>query len=93
VADRDSSQAAIKDYEVTDGSEIHMHRAGGIERGKTVGKGQDQLDSAKTGARSLRAKIALAKQTSAEATRDSGPQRQSTIARFVQPFAGIIVSK
>src|SRR6516225_8389893 len=60
-ADRDSSQAAIQDFEVQlRYAEIQLHRATELKAASV--QSQDQLDNAQTSADSLRAKIALAKQ-------------------------------
>ncbi len=63
-ADRDSSQAAIADYEVQlRNAEIELRRAEQLVKGGV--QTQEFLDNARTTADSLRAKIALAKATSA----------------------------
>jgi RND family efflux transporter MFP subunit len=93
VADRDSSQAAIQDYEVQlRYAEIQLHRAAELKAANV--QSQDQLDSAQTGADSLRAKIALAKQqVSAANARIQVAQQAVDNCTIRAPFAGIIVSK
>ena len=93
VADRDSSQAAIQDYEVQlRYAEIQLHRAAELKAANV--QSQDQLDNAQTGADSLRAKIALAKQqVSAANARIQVAQQAVDNCTIRAPFAGIIVSK
>ncbi|HEY1423720.1 MAG TPA: biotin/lipoyl-binding protein, partial [Candidatus Acidoferrum sp.] len=58
VADRDSSKAAIQDFEVQlRYAEIQLHRATELKAANV--QSQDQLDNAVTAADSLKAKIAL----------------------------------
>src|SRR6266404_3491223 len=93
VADRDSSKAAIQDFEVQlRYAEIQLHRA--VELKAANVQSQDQLDNARTAADSLRAKIALARQqvTAANARIDVAQQAVDNCT-IRAPFAGIIVSK
>jgi RND family efflux transporter MFP subunit len=92
-ADRDTSQAAIADYEVQlKNAEKELLRA---EKLQAAGvQTQEALDNAATAADSLRAKIALAKQTvvGAKARIDEAQQAvDNTIIRA--PYTGIVVSK
>jgi RND family efflux transporter MFP subunit len=92
-ADRDTSQAAIADYDVQlKNAEKELVRA---EKLQAAGvQTQENLDNATMAADSLRAKIALAKQTviGAKARIDEAQQAvDNTIIRA--PFAGIVVSK
>jgi RND family efflux transporter MFP subunit len=93
VADRDSSQAAIRDYEVQlRYAEIQLHRSQELTAAKV--QSQDQLDNAMTAADSLRAKIALAKQQVAGSeARIREAQQAVDNCTIRAPFAGIIVSK
>jgi RND family efflux transporter MFP subunit len=93
VADRDSSKAAIRDYEVQlRYAEIQLHRAEELTAAKV--QSQDQLDNAMTAADSLRAKIALAKQQVAGSeARIREAQQAVDNCTIRAPFAGIIVSK
>jgi multidrug efflux pump subunit AcrA (membrane-fusion protein) len=83
IADRDSSKAAIQDYEVQlRYAEIQLHRAKELKAANV--QSQDQLDNAETAADSLRAKIALAKQqVTAANARTQVAQQAVTTARFV----------
>lgn len=93
VADRDSSKAAIQDFEVQFRyAEIQLHRATELKAANV--QSQDQLDNAVTAADSLKAKIALAKQqvVGAEA-RIREAQQAVDNCTIRAPFAGIIVSK
>ena len=92
-ADRDSSQAAIADYEVQlKNAEIEFHRtqqlvASGVST-------QQALDSATMSADSLRAKIALAKQQVVAANARIAESQQAVDNCTIRaPFAGIVVSK
>src|SRR5215470_12776139 len=93
VADRNSSQAAIKDFEVQlRYAEIQLHRATELKAASV--QSQDQLDNAQTSADSLRAKIALAKQqVSASEARINEAQQAVDNCTIRAPFSGIIVSK
>lgn len=92
-ADRDSSQAAIADFEAQlRFAEIELHRAQQLQAAGV--QTQEALDSARTNAESLRAKIALAKQQvqGAEA-RIREAQQAVDNCTIRAPFAGIVVSK
>jgi RND family efflux transporter MFP subunit len=93
VADRDSSRAAIQDYEVQlRYAEIQLHRAQELKAANV--QSQDQLDNARTAADSLKAKIALAKQQVAGAeSRIAVAQQAVDNCTIRAPFSGIIVSK
>jgi RND family efflux transporter MFP subunit len=93
VADRDSSKAAIQDYEVQlRYAEIQLRRATELKAANV--QSQDQLDNAQTAADSLRAKIALAKQqVIASNARIQEAQQAVDNCTIRAPFAGIIVSK
>jgi RND family efflux transporter MFP subunit len=92
-ADRDSSQAAILDYEVQlKNAEIEYHRTQQlVKEGVST---QQALDSAVMTADSLRAKIALAKQQVIAADARIKEQQQAVDNCTIRaPFAGIVVSK
>jgi RND family efflux transporter MFP subunit len=92
-ADRDSSQAAIADYEVQlRNSQILLHRAEQLQKAGV--QTQEALDNALTAVDSLRAKIALAKQqvTAAE-SRIAVAQQAVDNCTIRAPFAGVVVSK
>jgi HlyD family secretion protein len=93
VADRNSSRAAIQDFEVQlRYAEIQLHRATELKAANV--QSQDQLDNAQTAADSLRAKIALAKQQVAGSeARIQEAQQAVDNCTIRAPFAGIIVSK
>ena len=93
VADRNSSRAAIQDFEVQlRYAEIQLHRATELKAANV--QSQDQLDNAQTAADSLRAKIALAKQqVAASEARIQEAQQAVDNCTIRAPFAGIIVSK
>ena len=93
VADRNSSRAAIQDFEVQlRYAEIQLHRATELKAANV--QSQDQLDNAQTTADSLRAKIALAKQqVAASEARIQEAQQAVDNCTIRAPFAGIIVSK
>ena len=92
-ADRDSSRAAIADYEVQlRNAEIELRRARELQAAGV--QTQEALDNARTTADSLKAKIALAKQQviGAEARiREAQQNVDNCVIRA--PFAGIVVSK
>ncbi len=92
-ADRDSSQAAIADYEVQlRNAEIELRRADQLVKGGV--QTQEFLDNARTTADSLRAKIALAKQQVLAAEARIREQQQAVDNCTIRaPFAGIVVSK
>jgi len=93
VTDRDSSRAAIQDFEVQlRYAEIQLHRATELKAANV--QSQDQLDNAQTSADSLRAKIALAKQQVVAAdARIRVAQQAVDNCTIRAPFSGIIVSK
>jgi len=92
-ADRDSSQAAIADYEVQlRNAEIALRRAEQLQ--KEGVQTQEFLDNARTSADSLRAKIVLAKQQVVAAEARIREQQQAVDNCTIRaPFAGIVVSK
>jgi RND family efflux transporter MFP subunit len=92
-ADRDSSQAAILDYEVQlKNAEIELHRNQQLV--KEGVQTQQALDTASMTADSLRAKIALAKQQVVGAEARIREQQQAVDNCTIRaPFAGIVVSK
>ena len=92
-ADRDSSQAAIADYEVQlRNAEIQLRRAEQLQ--KEGVQTQEFLDNAHTSADSLRAKIVLAKQQVVAAEARIREQQQAVDNCTIRaPFAGIVVSK
>jgi len=92
-ADRDSSQAAIADFEVQfRNAEIELRRTQQLV--KEGVQTQQALDSAVTAADSLRAKIALAKQqVLAYEARIREQQQAVDNCTIRAPFAGIVVSK
>ena len=92
-ADRDSSQAAILDFQVQlKNAEIELHRTQQlVKEGVST---QEALDSAVMTADSLRAKIALAKQQVVAADARIREQQQAVDNCTIRaPFAGIVVSK
>lgn len=92
-ADRDSSQAAILDYQVQlKNAEIELHRTQQlVKEGVST---QEALDSATMTADSLRAKISLAKQQVVAADARIREQQQAVDNCTIRaPFAGIVVSK
>src|SRR5437660_438410 len=93
VADRDSSRAAVQDYEVQlRYAEIQLQRAQEMKAANV--QSQDQLDNARTQADSLRARIALAKQQiNAAESRIAVAQQAVDNCTIRAPFSGIIVSK
>jgi RND family efflux transporter MFP subunit len=92
-ADRDSSQAAILDYEVQlKNAEIEYRRTQQLVKDGV--STQQALDSAVMTADSLRAKIALAKQQVVAADARIKEQQQAVDNCTIRaPFAGIVVSK
>ena len=92
-ADRDSSQAAIADYEVQlRNAEIELHRAQQLV--KEGVQTQQALDTAVMSADSLRAKINLAKQQVAGTEARIREQQQAVDNCTIRaPYAGIVVSK
>lgn len=92
-ADRNSSQAAITDYEVQlHNAEIELHRAEELQKAGV--QPQQALDNSRMTAASLRAKIALAQQQVVAATARIHEQEQAVAnCRITAPFPGIAVSK
>jgi len=92
-ADRESSQAAILDYEVQlKNAEIELRRTQQLVKDGV--STQQALDSAVMTADSLRAKIALAKQQVVAADARIREQQQAVDNCTIKaPFAGIVVSK
>ncbi|HLH07663.1 MAG TPA: efflux RND transporter periplasmic adaptor subunit [Terriglobales bacterium] len=92
-ADRDTSVAAIADYQVQlKNAEIELHRAQELRNAGV--DSQQVLDSARMTADSLRAKIALAKQQVVAADARIEEEQQAVMnCRITAPFAGIAVSK
>jgi RND family efflux transporter MFP subunit len=92
-ADRDSSQAAILDYEVQlKNAEIELRRSQALVKEGVAT--QEALDSATMTADSLRAKIALAKQQVIASDARIREQQQAVDNCTIRaPFAGIVVSK
>jgi RND family efflux transporter MFP subunit len=93
VADRNSTQAQIIDYQVQlKNAEIELHRANEL---LTAGvQSQETLDNARTSVDSLKAKIALTKeQVLASAARINEAQQAVDNCVIRAPFEGIIVSK
>src|SRR6516165_3532060 len=92
-ADRDSSQAAIADYEVQlKNAEIELRRTQQLVKDGV--STEQALDSAIMAADSLRAKIALSKPKVVAATARIGEAQQAVDNCTIRaPFAGIVVSK
>jgi HlyD family secretion protein len=92
-ADRNSSQAAIADFEVQlKNAQIQLRRADQLQKAGV--QTQEALDNASMAADSLKAKIALAKQqvVAAEARINEAQQAVDNCVIHA-PFAGIVVSK
>lgn len=92
-ADRDSSQAAIADYQVQlRNAEIQLRRTQQLVKDGV--QPQSSLDDAVTNADSLRAKIELAKQQVVAADARIREQQQAVDNCTIRaPFSGIVVSK
>jgi RND family efflux transporter MFP subunit len=92
-ADRDSSQAAIEDYQVQlKNARLLLRRTQELQKAGVVT--QEQLDNAQTAADSLAAKIDLAKtQAKASETRIQEAQQAVDNCTIRAPFDGIVVSK
>ncbi|HVS90336.1 MAG TPA: efflux RND transporter periplasmic adaptor subunit [Candidatus Acidoferrum sp.] len=92
-ADRNTSQAAIADFEVQlRNAEIILKR--GQELQKAGVQTQEALDNARTAVESLRAKIELAKQQVISAEARSNAAQQGVDNCVIRaPFEGIVVSK
>jgi RND family efflux transporter MFP subunit len=93
VADRNSTQAQITDYQVQlKNAEIELHRADQLQAAGV--QSQEALDNARTSVDSLKAKIALTKeQVAASAARINEAQQAVDNCVIRAPFEGIIVSK
>jgi RND family efflux transporter MFP subunit len=92
-ADRDTSQAAIADYEVQlKNAQLELARA---EKLQAAGvQTQQALDSATMAADSLKAKIALAKQQVVGSTTRINEAQQAVDNTVIRaPYSGIVVSK
>jgi RND family efflux transporter MFP subunit len=92
-ADRDSSKAAIADYEVQlKNARISLYRTGELQKAGV--QPQEQLDNARTSVDSLQAKIELAKaQANAAEARTAEAQQAVDNCTIRAPFDGIVVSK
>jgi RND family efflux transporter MFP subunit len=92
-ADRDSSKAAIADYEVQlKNARILLYRTQELQKAGV--QPQEQLDNATTSVDSLQAKIALAKaQANGAETRINEAQQAVDNCTIRAPFDGIVVSK
>ena len=92
-ADRDSSKAAIADFEVQlKNAQIALHRAEQLQKAGV--QTQEALDNATTNVDSLKAKIELAKQQVAAAeSRIAVAQQAVDNCTIRAPFGGIVVSK
>ena len=92
-ADRDSSQAAIADYQVQlKFAQIQLRRADQLQKAGV--QTQEQLDTASTNADSLKAKIELAKQQ-VQGSEARIREAQQAVDNCVihAPYDGIVVSK
>ncbi|HUE43603.1 MAG TPA: efflux RND transporter periplasmic adaptor subunit [Candidatus Sulfotelmatobacter sp.] len=92
-ADKDSTEAAIADLQVQlKNANIELHRADQLQKAGV--QTQEQLDTARMNADSLKAKIDLAKaQVAASASRIVEAQQAVDNCTIRAPFAGIAVSK
>lgn len=92
-ADRNSTEAAIADYQVQlRNAEIELHRSEELQKAGV--QPQETLDNARTAADSLRAKIVLAKQQVVAANARIQEQEQAVSnCKITAPFSGIAVSK
>jgi len=92
-ADRDTSQAAIADFQVQlKNAEIELGRAQKLQAAGV--QTQEALDNSVTAADSLRAKIALAKQQVLGSVARIAEAQQAVDNTIIRaPFAGIVVSK
>ena len=92
-ADRDSSQAAIADFQVQlKFSQIELRRAEQLQKAGV--QTQEQLDTASTNVDSLKAKIELAKQqVAASQARIAEAQQAVDNCTITAPYDGIVVSK
>jgi len=92
-ADRDSSQAAIADFQVQlKNAEIQLRRADQLQQAGV--QTQEQLDNARTSTGSLKARIELVKaQVVAAQARIEEAQQAVANCTIHAPFDGIVVSK
>src|ERR1700684_1049598 len=92
-ADRDSTKAAIADYEVQQKNvRILLYRTEQLQKAGV--EPQEQLDNARTSVESLQAKIDLAKaQAAASEARIQEAQQAVDNCTIRAPFDGIVVSK
>ena len=92
-ADRDSSKAAIADYEVQlKNARLLLYRTGELQKAGV--QPQELLDNARTSVDSLQAKIDLAKaQANAAEARIAEAQQSVDNCTIRAPFDGIVVSK
>jgi RND family efflux transporter MFP subunit len=92
-ADRNSSEAAIADFEVQlKNAQIELRRADQLQKAGV--QTQEAVDNATMAADSLKAKIALAKQQVIGAEARIGEAQQAVDNCTIRaPFAGIVVSK
>jgi RND family efflux transporter MFP subunit len=92
-ADKGSTEAAIADLQVQlKNANIELHRADQLQKAGV--QTQEQLDTARTNADSLKAKIDLAKaQVNASESRILEAQQAVDNCTIRAPFAGIVVSK
>ena len=92
-ADKDSTEAAIADLQVQlKNANIELHRADQLQKAGV--QTQEQLDTARMNADSLKAKIELAKaQVAASQSRIVEAQQAVDNCTIRAPFAGIVVSK
>lgn len=92
-ADRDSSKAAISDFEVQlKNARITLYRTEQLQNAGV--QPQEQLDNARTSVDSLQAKISLAKaQANAAEARIAEAQQAVDNCTIRAPFDGIVVSK
>jgi len=92
-ADKESTEASIADLQVQlKNATIELHRADQLQKAGV--QTQEQLDTARMNADSLKAKIDLAKaQVAAAASRIVEAQQAVANCTIRAPFAGIVVSK
>jgi RND family efflux transporter MFP subunit len=92
-ADKDSTEASIADLQVQlKNANIELHRADQLQKAGV--QTQEQLDTARMNADSLKAKIDLAKaQVAASTSRIAEAQQAVDNCTIRAPFAGIVVSK
>jgi HlyD family secretion protein len=92
-ADRDAAEAAIADFQVQLKNALtQLHRAEQLQKAGV--QTEEQLDTARTNADSLKAKIDLARsQVAASQSRILEAQQAVDNCTIKAPFAGIVVSK